>query len=61
TIGIWDHRCTQHCAVNDYEGERVISRVTVLADNPEPAFEDKGWESHQYPRHSALASGFDRN
>jgi len=61
TIGVSDNRCTQHCAVNDYEGEPVISRVTILGDKPEPAFEDKGWEPHQYPRHSALASGLDRN
>lgn len=38
TVGIWDNRCTQHCAVNDFEGERVISRVTILGDHPEPAF-----------------------
>jgi alpha-ketoglutarate-dependent taurine dioxygenase len=61
TIGIWDNRCTQHCAVNDYEGERVISRVTILGDHPEPAFEDRGWKPHQYRRHTASASGLDRN
>jgi taurine dioxygenase len=61
TIGIWDNRCTQHCAVNDYEGERVISRVTILGDHPEPAFEDRGWQPHQYRRHTASASGLDRN
>ena len=61
TIGIWDNRCTQHCAVNDYEGERVITRVTILGDHPEPAFEGKGWAPHRYQRTTAAASGLDRN
>jgi taurine dioxygenase len=61
TIGIWDNRCTQHCAINDYEGERVISRVTILGDHPEAAFEDKAWPAHRYSRNSAANSGLDRN
>lgn len=61
TIGIWDNRCTQHCAVNDYEGERVISRVTILGDDPQPAFELGRFGPYEYRRTSALASGLDRN
>ena len=45
---MWDNRCTQHHVLNDFEGERVIQRVTVMGDRPEPAatspyepFEDK--------------------
>jgi taurine dioxygenase len=34
-VGIWDNRCTQHYAVNDYDETRVIQRVTVLGDHPE--------------------------
>jgi taurine dioxygenase len=34
TIAMWDNRCTQHFVVNDFEGERVIQRVTVLGDTP---------------------------
>lgn len=36
TIGIWDNRCTQHYAVNDYGVgvPRRIERVTVLGDVP---------------------------
>jgi len=36
TIGIWDNRCTQHYAVNDYPPEqaRRIERITVLGDSP---------------------------
>jgi taurine dioxygenase len=33
-VAIWDNRCTQHYAVNDYRERRVIERVTVLGDVP---------------------------
>jgi alpha-ketoglutarate-dependent taurine dioxygenase len=33
-VGIWDNRCTQHFAINDYDERRVIQRVTVLGDAP---------------------------
>ena len=32
TIAIWDKRSTQHYVVNDFEGERIIQRVTVMGD-----------------------------
>jgi len=35
TIAMWDNRCTQHYVMNDFEGERIIQRVTVLGDLPE--------------------------
>jgi taurine dioxygenase len=35
TIAIWDNRCTQHFVLNDFEGERVIQRVTIMGDKPE--------------------------
>lgn len=42
-IGMWDNRVTQHFVINDFVGERVIQRVTVLGDHPEgvraPRFE----------------------
>ena len=34
TVAMWDNRCTQHVVVNDFVGERVIQRVTVLGDGP---------------------------
>lgn len=34
TIAMWDNRCTQHCVVNDVEGERLIQRVTISGDKP---------------------------
>jgi taurine dioxygenase len=35
TIAMWDNRCTQHYVLNDFQGERVIQRVTILGDLPE--------------------------
>jgi len=37
TIAMWDNRCTQHFVLNDFEGERIIQRVTVMGDQPEGA------------------------
>jgi len=37
TIGMWDNRFTQHYVVNDFIGERIIERVTVMGDRVEPA------------------------
>jgi taurine dioxygenase len=43
TIAMWDNRCTQHFVLNDFEGERVIQRVTIMGDHPvgarEPQYE----------------------
>jgi taurine dioxygenase len=35
TIGMWDNRCTQHSVLNDFDGERVIQRATVMGDQVE--------------------------
>ena len=61
TIGIWDNRCTQHCAVNDYAGARRISRVTILGDQVEPAFGPSKWEHFTAARISAASAGLDRD
>jgi len=37
TIAMWDNRCTQHQVLNDFEGDRVIQRVTVMGDLPKAA------------------------
>jgi len=37
TIAMWDNRCTQHHVLNDFDGDRIIQRVTVMGDRPEPA------------------------
>lgn len=51
TIGMWDNRCTQHFVVNDFEGERVIQRVTVMGD--QPVGEPPRWEPFTRARGSA--------
>ena len=51
-VAIWDNRCTQHSVLNDFDGLRVIQRVTILGDLPEggPA----RWEP--YPRPAQMSS-----
>ena len=35
TLTVWDNRCTQHNAVNDYHGQRRrMRRLTVGAQTP---------------------------
>ena len=55
-IGIWDNRCTQHYAVNDAVGERIIHRVTIIGDHPEPAFDTSRWTAHDPGRMSAAVA-----
>ena len=35
TIAMWDNRCTQHFVLNDFVGERIIQRVTIMGDKVE--------------------------
>jgi taurine dioxygenase len=60
TIGIWDNRATQHYVVNDFDGPRAISRVTVIGDDPEPAGDTSRWEAfapHRFSASAAVYSG----
>ncbi|MBW2393130.1 MAG: TauD/TfdA family dioxygenase [Deltaproteobacteria bacterium] len=43
TVAMWDNRCTQHNVLNDFEGDRVIQRVTVMGDEPKAASPPR-WE-----------------
>ncbi|MCB1647104.1 MAG: TauD/TfdA family dioxygenase, partial [Pseudomonadales bacterium] len=43
TIAMWDNRVTQHCVLNDFNGERIIQRVTVMGDEVEAAHDPK-WQ-----------------
>ena len=59
TIGIWDNRCTQHFVLNDFEGERVIHRVTVMGDRPVGPREPQ-WEPWVRPGRLSATSRHDR-
>ena len=45
TVAMWDNRCTQHHVLNDFVGERVVQRVTVMGDDPQAA-EPSPWEPY---------------
>ncbi|MFN6119317.1 MAG: TauD/TfdA dioxygenase family protein, partial [Actinomycetes bacterium] len=46
TEAMWDNRCTQHHVLNDFVGERVVQRVTVMGDEPESAVPLPRWGPH---------------
>jgi taurine dioxygenase len=33
-LGFWDNRATQHSVVGDFQGDRVIQRITLRGDKP---------------------------
>ena len=45
-VAMWDNRCTQHHVLNDFEGERLIQRVTVMGDDPQAAAPLPRWEPY---------------
>jgi taurine dioxygenase len=58
TIAVWDNRCTQHFVLNDFEGERVIHRVTVMGDHPQGG--PPKWEPWVRPGRLSATSRHDR-
>ncbi len=59
TIAIWDNRCTQHFVVGDFDGQRIIQRVTVMGDSPEAA-EAPRWEPYSRQALAGATSRYDR-
>jgi taurine dioxygenase len=59
TVAIWDNRCTQHFVLNDFEGERVIQRVTVVGDKVEAA-KKSDWQPWIRPGRLSATSRHDR-
>jgi taurine dioxygenase len=58
TIAMWDNRCTQHFVLNDFAGERIIQRVTVMGDRPIGT--PPKWEPWVRPGPLSAASRHDR-
>jgi taurine dioxygenase len=52
-VAIWDNRVTQHHVVNDFSGERIIQRVTVLGDVP--TGEAPRWDPYAPSRRGSVA------
>lgn len=59
TIAMWDNRATQHFVLNDFEGERVIQRVTVMGDAPEGVAPPR-WQPWVRPGRLSATSRHDR-
>ena len=58
TVAMWDNRCTQHVVLDDFDGERIIQRVTVVGDVPEGVRAPR-WEPYVRGRHDGATSRFD--
>ena len=59
TLAMWDNRCTQHFVINDFVGERIIQRVTIMGDKVERAAAPR-WQPHSRPGPRSAMSRFDR-
>lgn len=58
-IAMWDNRCTQHFVLNDFDGERIIQRVTVMGDKVEGA-QPPVWPPYVRPGPLSAQSRHDR-
>lgn len=59
TVAMWDNRCTQHVVLGDFEGERIIQRVTVMGDKPVGVGAPR-WEPHVRKGRASAMSRHDR-
>ena len=53
TVAMWDNRFTQHMVLNDFTGERVMQRVTVVGDQVEGAGNSQWQAWERNPRLSS--------
>jgi len=58
-IAMWDNRCTQHFVLNDFDGERIIQRVTIMGDEVQGASEP-AWPPYVRPGPLSAQSRHDR-
>lgn len=58
-IAFWDNRCTQHFVLNDFEGERIVQRVTVMGDVVEASRKPR-WDPYVRPGALSAISRHDR-
>lgn len=58
-VAIWDNRCTQHFVLNDFDGERIVQRVTVMGDVVEGSREPR-WDPYVRPGPLSAISRHDR-
>lgn len=59
TVCMWDNRCTQHFVINDFIGERVIQRATIVGDEVVAA-QPSSWEPFTRKGVSSATSRHDR-
>ena len=52
---MWDNRATQHFVINDFEGERIIQRVTIMGDTVEGVAAPRWQPYHRGGRLSATS------
>lgn len=58
TVAMWDNRCTQHFVINDFVGERIIQRATVMGDEPRGVAEPR-WQPYTRAHNHGATSRHD--
>ena len=58
-VAMWDNRCTQHFVLNDFDGERIIQRVTIMGDEVQ-AVQEPAWPPYVRPGPLTAQSRHDR-
>ncbi len=60
TVAMWDNRCTQHQVQNNFEGERIIQRVTVIGDTVTGVSDEARWPRWSGATRPGATSRLDR-